>query len=390
MVRSGRTQCDVIVVGSGPAGISTAMHLTKLDPALRGRVIVLEKVSHPRKKVCGGGLSQYAMHLLRRLDIAMEMPLVKVTRARIVFDSNAYSETVMMQPVELRTVMREDFDEMLVRSARSLGVEVIENEPAISFDFGDDAVVVHTRKRDLATEVLVGADGATSTVRRALNKKSEARTPRTVCAAVRFMEKHHRSVNLEHGNLEAVMDFSCTSRNGIRGYAWSFPVITRGQAWLNTGIGGFNISQKKDKSLKQVLEEYLASQGLSMDASRLEGHPIHWFHPSSMLSAHRVLLVGDAAGIDPLWGEGISFSLGYGEIAASAIARAFQSEDFSFSSYKAHLLDHELGKALMDRLQLADRLYRYPISNNVGESFMSALSLRQPRGAALENKGYLC
>lgn len=376
MSKSEQKEYSVIVVGSGPAGISTAINLVNLIPGIRDRMIVLEKASHPRKKVCGGGLSQYAMHLLKRLNITVDMPLVKIKRARIVFDSHEYSETVMMQRAELFTVMREVFDETLVRSARSLGIEIIEDEPAISFDFRDDAVVVHTRERDLATEVLVGADGATSAIRRTLDQQSGARAPRNVCAAIRFMERLDGSVNPEHGNLEAVMDFSCTFRSGVRGYAWSFPVIMQGQAWLNTGVGIFNISQKKDTPLKRVLKEFLASQGISMDASRLEGHPIRWFHPSSMLSAHRVLLVGDAAGIDPLWGEGISFSLGYGQVAASAIAHAFERNDFSFSSYREQLLEHELGKALMHRLQLADRLYRSPSADNVRELFMSVLSQR--------------
>lgn len=373
---SRHTKYDVIVVGSGPAGISTAMHLARLIRSVRNRIIVLEKANHPRKKVCGGGLSQYAMHFLRRLDIKMDMPLIRIKRARIVFDSHEYSETVMMQRVELCTALREEFDEALVRSARSLGIEVIEDEPAISFDFRDDAVVVHTKKRDLTTKVLVGADGTTSIIRRTLYRQLGASGPRNVCGAIRFMEKVDKSGNPEHGNLEAVMDFSCTFRNGVRGYAWSFPVIMQGQAWLNTGVGGFDISKKKEKSLKRILEEFLAAKGISMDVNRLEGHPIRWFHPSSILSADRVVLVGDAAGIDPLWGEGISFSLGYGQVAASAIAHAFESNDFSFSSYKEQLLDHDLGKALMNRLQLADKLYRSPGSDNVSELFMSVLSLR--------------
>jgi flavin-dependent dehydrogenase len=349
-------------------------------------MIVLEKDSHPRKKICGGGLSQYAMHFLRRLDIPMDMPLTMLKRARIVFDSHEYSETVLMQPVELFTVMREEFDEALVRKARSLGIEIIEDEPAISFDFRDDGVVVHTRERDLSTRVLVGADGARSTVRRALKVQSGARTPRNMCTAIRSMERLDRSANPEGGNLEAVMDFSCTFRHGVRGYAWSFPVITQGQAWLNTGVGGFNIAEKKGTLLKRVLEEFFASRGLSMEVSRSEGHPIRWFHPSSMLSAHRVLLVGDAAGVDPLWGEGISFSLGYGQVAASAIAHAFQSEDFSFSSYREQLFGDDLGKALMNRLQLADRLYRCPGSHSVGESLLRVFSYNQVKGASLTSR----
>jgi len=366
----------VIIVGSGPAGISTAMHLMKLEPALRDGMIVLEKAIHPRNKVCGGGLSPYTMDLQRGLGIRLDMPLKKVMRARIVFDSREYSETVMLQPVELYTVRREEFDEALVQSARSLGIEVIEGEAAVSFDFRDHEVIVHTRERDLSTKVLVGADGAASAVRRALNTQPGPGTQRTMGAALRFMKQVDGSINPEHGNHEAIMDFSCTFQNGIRGYAWSFPVISQGQAWLNTGVGSFGIPKKNEKSLKRILKEFLAAKGISMDENRLEGHPIRWFHPSSPFSGHRVLLVGDAAGIDPLWGEGISFSLGYGQIAASAIVQAFENNDFSFSLYKQQVLEHEMGKTLINRLQLADRLYRSPVPDNMTGLFLSVLSQR--------------
>jgi geranylgeranyl reductase family protein len=369
-------QFDVIIVGSGPAGISTAMHLMKLEPALRDRMVVLEKAIHPRKKVCGGGLSPYGMYFLKELGISLDMPLKKVVKARIVVDSHGYSERVLEQPVDLFTVMREEFDETLVRSARSLGIEIIEDEAALSFDLRDHESLVRTKKRDLSTKVLVGADGAASAVRRALNKQSRPGDQKTLGTAMRFLQELDESMDSEHKNHEAVVDFSCTFQNGIRGYAWLFPVISQGQVWLNTGVASFDISKKSERSLKRILKEFLAAKGISMDENRLEAHPMRWFHPSSPFSAHRVLLVGDAAGIDPLSGEGISFSLGYGQIAASAIVQAFENNDFSFSLYKQQVLEHETGKSLINRLQLADRLYRSPVPDNMTGLFLSVLFQR--------------
>ena len=49
-------QYEVIIVGSGPAGVSTWLHLHKLDPQLAARTLVLEKAQHPRHKLCGGGI----------------------------------------------------------------------------------------------------------------------------------------------------------------------------------------------------------------------------------------------------------------------------------------------------------------------------------------------
>ena len=84
----------------------------------------------------------------------------------------------------------------------------------------------------------------------------------------------------------------------------------------------------------------------------------------------------DAAGIDPLWGEGISFGLGYGHLAAHAIVRAFENNDFSFTTYRKQLLEHELGQELMNRLHWADKLYR---SSGTEDAKDFLLSLFTPR-----------
>lgn len=372
---SRHTKYDVIVVGSGPAGISTAMHLTKLVPSIRNRMIVLEKASHPRKKPCGGGIGAYADYWLKRLDIKMSITSLELNRTRIVFAHDEYVEYIL-QSGGFRTVIREEFDEALVRKAQSLGIEVFQNEPLISFSHKDDAIVVQTPKRNLTTQVLVGADGAKSVIRRNLCRNLGIRDPSNTCSTLRFMERVDRSNNPEHRDLEAVMDFSCTFRYGIGGYAWSFPVIIRGQAWINAGIGGFRISKGEGHWLRQILREFLAARGVSMDESRLEAHPIRCFHPSSILSANRVLLVGDAAGIDPLWGEGISFCLGYGHVAGNSIVHALKSKDFSFTAYKEELLEHEVGRELMNRLELADKLYRSHKTESMRDLLLPVLAPR--------------
>ncbi len=58
-------QADVIVVGAGPAGSTTAYHLAQagLD------VLLLEKTTFPREKICGDGLTPRAVKSLVRMGI---------------------------------------------------------------------------------------------------------------------------------------------------------------------------------------------------------------------------------------------------------------------------------------------------------------------------------
>ncbi|GAG04425.1 unnamed protein product, partial [marine sediment metagenome] len=45
---------DVLIVGSGPAGTSTALHLVRQDPDWAWKIVVIDKAVHPREKLCGG------------------------------------------------------------------------------------------------------------------------------------------------------------------------------------------------------------------------------------------------------------------------------------------------------------------------------------------------
>jgi len=60
---------DLIIVGAGPAGLSTAIHLQHIVPELAKRTLIIEKARHPRPKLCAGGL------LLRLALMNMSSPV---------------------------------------------------------------------------------------------------------------------------------------------------------------------------------------------------------------------------------------------------------------------------------------------------------------------------
>ena len=112
-------------------------------------------------------------------------------------------------------------------------------------------------------------------------------------------------------------------------------------------------------SLKEELRPFLANRSIEMDnhAEKLRSHPYHFFDPSNEFSRPHVLLAGDAAGVDPLCGEGIAFALGYGRVAARHLFRAFQVNDFSVRGYKREILEDPVTRQLLMRYRLARIAY---------------------------------
>ena len=219
---------DALVVGMGPAGATAAYELSRAGLS----VLAIEKHTHPRYKVCGGGLS---VRIEQLLDPGFKS-VVEHTIFGFQFLYRGQESVSIESPSPIAyMVMRDRFDHHLVQQARRVGTEIHEGEHPRRSVTCRDGVEVTTDRGCYHAKVLIGADGANSQVARHL-----------------FPDRRQRCIPTLESEIEigpgpqypaigkAVIDIGACSK----GYAWIFPK----QGRLSVGVGEF---QSKPASLKK-------------------------------------------------------------------------------------------------------------------------------------------
>jgi flavin-dependent dehydrogenase len=347
--------CDIIIVGSGPAGLSTALHLAQLAPDLAKRTLILERARHPRPKLCAGGIMPGGEAWLRKLGLDLnEVPSVRAREAHFLFEGRGF--VVRRAPYVFRVVRRQQFDAWLADAARGRGLALREDTTVQMVRCLDDVVELETDRGVYRARAVVGADGATGVVRRAVVRPQVSRVSRLL--EILAPADLGAPIIPERDGGQALLDFSCMA-DDVQGYVWDFPTQVQQRPMRTQGVFDSRAHPQAPRApLKAALQGTLARPGVALDLSSLQGHPLRWFHPRDAFSCPRVLLAGDAAGVDPLLGEGISFALGYGDVAARELRDAFSRGDFSFQHYRDRLLHHRIGHFLRRRAAVAGLIYR--------------------------------
>lgn len=346
---------DIIIVGAGPAGISTALHLAQIAPELVPRTLILEKERHPRPKLCGGGVLPDGEVVLRNLGLDItEIPHYDVDWSHFDFDGKGMTLRGKRKGTySFRSIRRHEFDAWLAGKARQRGFLIHENTTLKQLTITASDVILETDRGQFHARVVVGADGSNSIVRRAIIPHENLHVARLL--EIVTEPKPEASF---HKQSDSYFDFLVISQ-GIQGYTWDFPAVENGKPVRVRGIYDSNTNRHApDLSLPEALAEEFARHGLDLENYRLAGHPIRWFDPKTAFSAPGVVLVGDAAGADAVYGEGISFALGYGVLAAKSIKKAFATKDFSFKRYKSAVLWSRMGRSLQFRTGFARLFYQ--------------------------------
>ena len=340
---------DVVIVGSGPAGAATALRLAARDPALAARTVMLEKARHPREKTCAGGVIPKALRLLAELDVAFTVPHARVDGAAVAVAGRG----VRVTAADLcRVVRRAEFDATLAWAARDRGVELREEEHVTHLARDGGGVRVETSRRTYWAPLVVGADGSGSAVRRALVGPASGPVARALMCDVPI-----RATGWDgHAARRYDFDFRpCTT--GLRGYRWVFPCVIGGEPHANVGV--YALPPIDGVRMRRELDELLGELGAAPCATGWKAFPIRTFDTGTRVAAPHALLVGDAAGVDPLMGEGISFALEYGMLAADAIVAGRGQEDLGARAYARTVTEGALGRKLR-RLALGTRLFYGP------------------------------
>jgi geranylgeranyl reductase family protein len=339
---------DVIIVGGGPAGAATALFLARRDPALAERILILEKARHPRPKVCAGGLIPHTLDCLDELGVGLTVPHVMVDRARV----EVPAERVEIDGARFCAVVRRDeLDASLVAAARKRGVEVREDEKVVGVARCAGGIEVATSSGRYTAPVVVGADGSGSVVRRRLVDRPGARDE--IARAVMADIPVGAGASTWDGHARARYDFDFRAvPRGLAGYAWAFPCLIDGAPHVNAGVYAWR--RRPGADLVALLGEL--ERELGGPRVRHRAAPIRCYGRASFV-APNVLLVGDAAGVEPLMGEGISFALEYGRWAADEIALARGRGSFAFVGAEERFRRGAVGRKLRRLGQAATMFY---------------------------------
>jgi flavin-dependent dehydrogenase len=338
-----RLDAEVLVVGGGPAGASTASALAREGVD----VLVLDKAKFPRDKVCAEYLSPQASRILSDMGVLAKVDASGPAHLRGMRVSAPNGEVAVGEFASNHgfsgfrdtglAIRRTILDEIVLRGAEAAGARVEESTRVTDLirDAGGRVTGVSVMRSDgeiqsLRARYVVGADGLRSVVGRRLDL---VRTSRIWPRRIAFVA-HYRNVAGVSDIGELHVDYG--------GY---FGLVDVGGGKINVAVV---VPQSRAQQLGDdktgFFERWIASRPHL--AERFAGAeritPVRATGPFATVSrrpwAPGAALVGDAADFfDPFTGEGIYSALRGGELLApyliEALARGEKDEKLVLSGY---------------------------------------------------------
>lgn len=305
---------DVIVIGSGPSGSTTARLLAQEGLKVR----ILEAETLPRIKPCGGALTTRALALLP----AGYESYTKTHPTQWTFRNSTKAVTIDTASPYCHTVERQYFDQWLASQAVAQGATLMEDTPVVDIESIPAGYAVKTTNHGtFETRYLVGADGGHGISARLLG------FPRA---------KNGAAVEVEVPVSDALFEtWANRVEIDIARYPWGYAWVIPRYPILNIGVGSF---RPQKLGLKGLLRQYLLEKLPNLDPEtmpKILAHPLPYRTRFGQLASSRAVLVGDAAGLmDAFSAEGIYSALRSAHLAANSIGQAAR-QDTGIEGYQA-------------------------------------------------------
>jgi flavin-dependent dehydrogenase len=315
------------VVGAGPGGSLLAWHLAR-----DGAAVTLFDASHPREKPCGGGVTARALDLLPPAPAGDPLPARLVATCRFESALGQGVDVPLTRPVAVAA--RRELDAWILRRAVAAGARHVAERVTEVDGTGRVRTAAGVAR---VFDVVLGADGAGSLVRRTLLGPTPKE--RLMMAAGWFAR----------GGAPMTVRFV----TDLSGYLWVFPRPDHVGVGICAPLAAVPTRRMLDRLEREVAVSFPAL--LEDDAPRYAHTiPSPSADPRSILevAGARWALVGDAAAfVDPITGEGIFFALRSAMVLAQTLR-----ESGSVAGYPARALE-DFGRELNKAAALRDRFY---------------------------------
>tara|TARA_B100000795_G_C22788158_1_gene435609 strand:- start:103 stop:1245 length:1143 start_codon:yes stop_codon:yes gene_type:complete len=311
---------DVAIIGSGPSGASTAFYLGKQGIS----TVIIEKETLPRYKTCGGGFVNRGRKNMP-FDISEVIEREFFTVDSYFNNNETCYQSKKEEPI-ITMIMRDAFDNLIVKKAKEFGVTLLENHTLKSIDFMNRKSILKTSQGEISAKFIIAADGVLSPTAKMAGWKNDTRKlipalEYEVEVSKKDFERLSKSVRFD---VDAVPN----------GYAWSFPKKNH----LSIGV----LTTKKGRiNLKEYYKKYIQTLGIKeILKEEAHGFQIPIAPRTDGFVKNNVFLIGDAAGFaEPITAEGISNAILSGKYVAEAIIESNLDGSLSEKKYieKLHL-----------------------------------------------------
>src|SRR5215213_3956723 len=323
---------DLVVVGAGPGGSSTAYHAAKAGL----NTLLVDRQEFPRDKTCGDGLMPHGASEVAMMGLADWLDEPQHGRFT---GFSIYSRTALLKqnvPTTLHgphgyVARREETDLKLLERAVSAGAQLHTGTRATDLSRSSSGRVIGIEAENggdpmrFAAPLVVVADGIGGFGGGGMKAQQNAVARRQYFSGVEGPDKQ---------DLHVFITEDMNSHGA--GYGWVFYL---GDGTANVGAGVSTASLvRTGRNLKDFYDRFLEEPQLAawLEKATPEGPPTSWSLKMGMWGAKRydqgLMAVGDAGSmIHPVSGEGVGYALESGRLAASWAHEAHVRQDFSAS-----------------------------------------------------------